>query len=404
MTIRVQNGGPDGEEGLATTTTAKPRWSRSLFVVALACCALFFLQVASVAEEKGEYVEDVEVRTKGIKGNKRENDEACRGICTNITKARTEKFGGNLLDRADLLRVAKQAKEKLIKNLKKDYGDYFEPIFMTSGKGFSPASEGGPSMERLKRKLMIKVLEVQTNILKQDKNVANSCDCTVGGGKALVSNVESVGNETFPIDDTYSRYVWATGGHSSSAGHGNLFSESYTANMGRDARTVFGAIGIEFEDRNYAMGGTSSALEVSMCWQQIFGDDVDAFSWDYGMTDGRAYQRQMHYGYRGGLSPGVPTFFAIHAGGTNREAVCLSLEEHGLATFVWSDESGGLRNAAVPDSAGISQQEIDALPEYVRNLKCGDQIEKGEPFCDSEKYSKELCSPRAAQASWHPGL
>jgi hypothetical protein len=39
------------------------------------------------------------------------------------------------------------------------------------------------------------------------------------------------------------------------AGHGNIFNETYTAYFGRDVRRIWEAIGIEFEDRNYAMGG-----------------------------------------------------------------------------------------------------------------------------------------------------
>ena len=54
-------------------------------------------------------------------------------------------------------------------------------------------------------------------------------------------------------------FVWATGGHPSTAGHGNFYDESYTAVLERTVRPVFRAIGIHFEGRNYAMGGTESA-------------------------------------------------------------------------------------------------------------------------------------------------
>ena len=45
-------------------------------------------------------------------------------------------------------------------------------------------------------------------------------------------------------------YIWATGGHSASAGHGNLYNESYTAFMERDVKDIFGSIGIDFHGRH----------------------------------------------------------------------------------------------------------------------------------------------------------
>ena len=234
---------------------------------------------------------------------------------------------------------------------------------------------------------MIKVLEMQAALLEK-----GCTDCTN----------EEIKNTTF------AKYVWATGGHSSAAGHGNLFDESYTAVLGRDARIVFEAIGIYFEDRNYAMGGTSSASEVSMCWEQIFGSDVDFFSWDYGMTDGANIQSLFHFGYRGGISPGRPAFMGKSIGGrtsSSRQGVLTVLESLGMAVTVENGEWYETMREAIPDSAaGLTQDQIDALPRMVRNFRCGDQLERGEPFCDEEKYSKHTCAVRSKQAPWHPGL
>lgn len=235
---------------------------------------------------------------------------------------------------------------------------------------------------------MMKVLEMQINVHNQEKG--EGCDC------------QSKENVT-----TFAKYVWATGGHSAAAGHGNLFNETYTAFLGRDARVVFEAIGIEFEDRNYAMGGTASAWEISMCWQQIFGRDVDFFSWDYGMTDGNSPERLLHYGYRGGLSPGNPAFLALRIGGRSQKArtnALNTLEQAGMPVFVGTESSFERRNEGVPNSAGLTRAEIDALPYFVRNLRCNEQFEKGDPYCGEEKYSKWGCESRPKKAPWHPGL
>ena len=53
----------------------------------------------------------------------------------------------------------------------------------------------------------------------------------------------------------YAKFVWATGGHSVAAAHGNFYRESYTANLGRDLQPILSAVGLDFQVRNYAMGG-----------------------------------------------------------------------------------------------------------------------------------------------------
>ena len=294
----------------------------------------------------------------------------------------------------ELLVNVTKAQDEMISKIRDDYGDYFDKIFHRDEvipqkarvgryRGFrsvsnSNGSETDVSLDRIKRKLQTKVLRV----LLQPQ----------------LSNTES--------KMTHERFVWATGGHSASAGHGNLYNESYTAYMERDLQIVFGAVGIEFEGRNFAMGGTSSGLEVSMCWEQVFGSDVSIFSWDYGMTDGYNDVRLLHYAVRGGRTAGRPAFVALRtAGAPGRQDRLKELQnEMGMAVFVQDDGDVAKMRAAIPDSLGLSTSEIENLPKYVRNFKCGDRIEAGEPFCDQEKYSTDICFPRAHQKKWHPGL
>jgi hypothetical protein len=151
----------------------------------------------------------------------------------------------------------------------------------------------------------------------------------------------------------------------------------------------------------------SSGAEISMCSEQIFGSDIDFISWDYGMTDGNYPERLLHYGYRGGLNPGRPAFLGVHVGGRSLKARVQrlqQLEEMGMAVFIGAEASMSAMRVAVPDSFGKSEEEISKMPEYVRNLKCSEKIEDGEPYCRAEKFSKNICSPRGKQTSWHPGL
>lgn len=342
-----------------------------MYVAVLIGGAFLCFHMGSLVEGYLNFAQDVELRK--------------REACPCDTPTRNETVLGKLLDRNDLVRAAQAAKQKVIDSMRVDYGDYLEEIFFGPDKSFTAISE--KSTEGLKRKLMMKVLEMQINVLKHKKG---SCVCQ---GKA---------NAT-----TFAKYVWATGGHSAAAAHGNLFNETYTALLGRDARVVFDAIGIEFEDRSYAMGGTASAWEVSMCWEQIFGRDVDFFTWDYGMTDGHNPERMLHFGYRGGLSHGNPAFLAMRIGEgyhNGREEALDTLLQAGMAVFLGTEASFAKRNEGVPDSAGLTRAAIDALPYLVRNLRCGEQIESGDPFCWEEKYSKWACEHRPKQAGWHPGF
>ena len=150
-------------------------------------------------------------------------------------------------------------------------------------------------MDRLKRKLMIKLLTVKAKVIQHESSVNGKCDCWDGHNKAIRKRADAV---VINDGDLFEPYVWATGGHSASAGHGNLYNETYTAFLQEDLKEVFGSVGLDFIGRNHAMGGTSSNGMVAMCFEQIFGSDVDIFSWDFGMTDGsKNPQRMLHYAY-----------------------------------------------------------------------------------------------------------
>lgn len=83
-------------------------------------------------------------------------------------------------------------------------------------------------------------------------------------------------------DDT--TVTWITGGHSNAAAHGNLHNHSYTATLERYAQKAFQAIGLDFVAKNYAMGGYSSGVEISLCLESVYGKYFDFYSWDFGMT------------------------------------------------------------------------------------------------------------------------
>ncbi len=104
------------------------------------------------------------------------------------------------------------------------------------------------------------------------------------------------------------------------------------------------------------------------------------------------------------MLPGRPALFGLNLGRRQfRRDSYVYLENDGLPSFVF--EPGAEKNMleATPDTLGLKDEEILALPPYVRNIKCNGKIESGDPYCDAEKYSKFVCPERKFRASWHPG-
>lgn len=184
----------------------------------------------------------------------------------------------------DMSRSIQNAKEEMIQDMYRDYGkDNFESMFMVETDGGKKVSRGrvlfqspngkkGTSWNRLQSKLQQKLLQV---LIRENE----SPDQKTGFFSSLRKSSTDV--NTKPKQSV--RFVWATGGHSSTAGHGNYFDESYTAVLESTVRSVFAAAGIEFEGRNFAMGGTASGPETAWCVDSIFGaNDPDILVWDHG--------------------------------------------------------------------------------------------------------------------------
>mmetsp|Transcript_24217 Transcript_24217/g.67078 ORF Transcript_24217/g.67078 Transcript_24217/m.67078 type:complete len:678 (+) Transcript_24217:253-2286(+) len=347
----------------------------------------------------------------GNDDGQKKGNAVCKQECSNRREQRYQHFRGrDLLDRKDLLQLVTYEKNLFIERLKNDYGEEnFANIFLNrdgTPRPFVPFGDASPP--KLKRKLMIKVLSAQSKV-EQEESTFNGCDCINGdiGIHRELSEEEEDNDPDFPpLDPLFEKYVWATGGHSASAAHGNLYNESYTAFLERDMKDVFGSIGIDFQGRNYAMGGTGSAAEVSMCWTEIFGQDVDFFSWDYGMTDAGEPHRLIHYAYRGAISPGRPAFMGIRVNldRGKQDKLVEKLENYGIPIFIQDNRMFKKMRKGVPDTFGLTTNEINAMPEYVRNFKCEGVFEKGEPFCDDERYTGGLCENRRGKAPWHPGM
>ena len=204
--------------------------------------------------------------------------DVCHQKCSARREQRLEYYKGrDILDTQDLLNQVADETKALVTKLKVDYGaETFEDIFLNSDgrvRPFLPFSD--KATESLKRKLMIKVLSAQKNLMKKESTF-DGCDCVngdikiPGSAKTKKSSVENDENAFHDLEQSFENYIWATGGHSASAGHGNLYNESYTAFMERDLKDVFGYIGIDFQARKYVSFCSVLGmlhLEGYSCWQ-----------------------------------------------------------------------------------------------------------------------------------------
>jgi len=345
----------------------------------------------------------------------------CSNFCEARLAQRISHHGGNLLLPQDVLALATKAREEMIKTLKQDYGEdvfkamFEEPdgtsrgytAFWGAGDKSSNPTDQGPSKARFRRKLKIKLLEVQSAVLKEESSLLGcNCVATMIGSRHQDGNTNN-DEVTLPeIPRSYSKFVWATGGHSAAAGHGNLYNESYTAYMERSVMNVFQAVGIDFVGRNYAMGGMSSGPEIALCLESLFGIDVDLISWDFGMTDGRSYFKKLFYANRIGMNRNKPAIVDLNIAGrqfNNRLEQIKIVEDQGLTAMYMNPEKWQDLEKGIPDMFGMSEDQMSKIAPYARDLKCKGILEKGDPTCGDKKFNKAICPLREGMTSWHPG-
>lgn len=183
-----------------------------------------------------------------------------------------------------------------------------------------------------------------------------------------------------------------------------MWRESYTAVLTRGVQDIFAACGIDFVGRNYAMGGTSSGAEIALCSKEIYGTDFDVLVWDTGMTDGSEYFRMLMYFLRAGILAHQPAVVALHLGrDSGRVKAVQAAEDTGIPAFLMDEMEDRAIQDTIPDTFGLSDAEITEMPEFVRNFRCGKQVENGDPGCKESKFNTTMCNGRKFRVSWHPG-
>jgi hypothetical protein len=123
------------------------------------------------------------------------------------------------------------------------------------------------------------------------------------------------------------------------------------------------------------------------------------------MTDGNDVEKKAVFGNRVGIHQNRPALIDMNIFGKirpERITVLKKLENDGLTVLHIRENLDTTLLQEIPDMLGLSQNQIDTTPEYIRHVKCNNAIEKGEPTCSENKYNP-LCPKRKHKASWHPG-
>lgn len=343
-----------------------------------------------------------------------------------LLKTKVQRTTSPPLSSAKLMleRLQQIRQEWVDQKLKADYGeqaylDIFEPIDDTTGgrvnvgkhRAFVDVNKlprrgrnyddyknsEGPAWGRMVRKWTIKLLQLQIAMLEEPETSSD--------------------DDANANDNLYGTFVWANGGHSASAGHGNFFQDSYTQVLERDLQPTLKGIGLDFRVRNYAMGGVASGEEVAMCFNSIFGKDIDAITWDYGMTDGNDYHNIVLYLYNAArlamvedevTQPGNirrrPSLTLLHNSGDYMTELLQIMQDLGMNMLVMDDKFQKEKMyPGFPDMFGMTDAQIADTPPFIQYFKCNNMIEAGDPGCADNKFNMTMCTERNGRNTWHPG-
>lgn len=304
------------------------------------------------------------------KKSKEESDTRRRGGCDSTTLASsTAQWLRNdtsiwnptvASDYSQILAMMLAERQKLDTHLATDYGSsYYRSLFYQShnvsrGKlaAFDPLHQHG--WESMIRRIQLKILEVQQDVLllQEEERIHQ-----------LKQNKEQM---SF-CPPAQVRWVFAVSGHSSSAGHGNLDDQSYASVLERALSPLLGSLGITFESRNYGMSGKSSAPEVALCQEAIFGADVDVMTWDTAQTD-QTWFLEVWMQRAASSMQNRPVLMAAHASQSRYGKIFERVwDQNGpfLPWIIMDEKVVQEMEAAVPDTLLTED-----LPPLLKYLKC----------------------------------
>jgi len=224
--------------------------------------------------------------------------------------------------------------------------------------------------------------------------------CQKQSGCTTVKSFENLRRRLLHAVMTEDVFVLAMGGHSSSAGHGNHFTQSYTLQVQWILEAVFSRLGVRHQARNVGLGGLGTT-QTGVATKQILGHDVDVLMWDSGMTEKEAEARDMFF--RQGILGGGKVPMLMTA--SSRHDVMSMLNKNVDADILMLGEQTVL-------TQGDSLDEVKKLPWAAQYVRCGSEISG---ICRDNEYMGQCWIERddfkppkkqgkvGGRAKWHPG-
>lgn len=105
--------------------------------------------------------------------------------------------------------------------------------------------------------------------------------CKSQVGCTTVKSYENLKRRLLHAVMTEDNFIFAMGGHSAAAAHGNHFTQSYTLQVQWILEGVFSRLGVRHQARNLGLGGLGT-VQTGLATKQMIGHDVDILMWDSG--------------------------------------------------------------------------------------------------------------------------
>ena len=103
------------------------------------------------------------------------------------------------------------------------------------------------------------------------------------GGWSTFKSMEGLKRRLLHAIMTEDTFIVATGGHSSAAGHGNNFIQSYTIQIQWILEALFARLGVRHISKNFANGGLGT-IQHGLAASSVYGPSIDMLIWDSGMA------------------------------------------------------------------------------------------------------------------------
>jgi hypothetical protein len=225
------------------------------------------------------------------------------------------------------------------------------------------------------------------------------------GGWTTASSWDGLKRRILHAIMTEDSFVFAMGGHSAAAGHGNHFQQSYTLQVQWILEAVFARLGVRHEARNFGNGGLGT-VHNAMAATSIYGPDVDVLMWDSSMTEKGdrpkdLFHRQALMGGDGSYNAKVPVLWT-NAGNAAK-----------FFNQVAGADVGGIGSGMSGIAAATSFEDLDELPWAARYMACSPDLSS---ICSENRYdgicwldrpdftpTKEQQPYPGGRAGWHPG-